>query len=145
MTLEISTDDSRLDFDLIHRYLSEDSYWAAGIPRETLARALANSLNFGAYLDGRQIGFGRMITDRATFAYLADVFVVAEHRSEGVAKMLMESVMAHPDLQGLRRMLLATRDAQTLYARFGFTELGAPSRMMELHRPDVYQGTTKSR
>ena len=115
------------------------------MPRATLEKGIRNSLCFGAYAGGRQVGFARAITDRATFAYLADVFVVPEHRSEGVAKMLMESVIAHPDLQGLRRMLLATRDAHTLYARFGFTELGAPSRMMELHRPEVYQGTTNSR
>ena len=137
--LEVDTDPARLDRALIHRWLSAESYWAAGIPRETLDRALDHSLCFGAYLDGVQIGFARMITDRATFAYLADVFILEEHRGHGFSKQLMDAVMAHPALQGLRRMLLATRDAHGVYAKYGFTALGNPPIFMERHRPDVYR------
>lgn len=135
---DISTDTSRLDLDAIHAALAQ-SHWSPGIPRETVARAIANSLCFGVFHEGRQVGFARMITDRATFAYLADVYVAEAHRGKGVSRKLMGTIMAHPDLQGLRRMLLATRDAHGLYAKYGFTPLNTPARMMEKHAPDVYR------
>lgn len=135
---DISTDPARFDINAIHAYLTQ-SYWSPGIPRETVARAIANSLCFGLYHQGSQVGFARMVTDRATFAYLADVYVLEAHRGKGLAKWLMAEIMAHPDLQGLRRMMLATRDAHALYAQYGFTPLKAPDRMMEKHVPDVYQ------
>lgn len=137
----IRTDASRFDLDAIHAYLTQ-SYWSPGIPRDTVARAIANSLCFGVFHAGKQVGFARMVTDRATFAYLADVYVLEAHRGKGVAKKLMGAILAHPDLQGLRRMLLATRDAHGLYAQYGFTPLKAPDRMMEKHVPDVYRQTT---
>ncbi|HWW60155.1 MAG TPA: GNAT family N-acetyltransferase, partial [Thermoanaerobaculia bacterium] len=123
--IEITTDRARLDVDFIHRWLSEEAYWSRGIPRELVARAIAGSLCFGVFDDGRQIGFARVITDYATFGYLADVFVVESHRGRGVAKQIMAAVMAHPELQGLRRWHLVTRDAHALYAAFGWTPLDA--------------------
>ena len=138
MTYEISADPARLDLDVIHGYLTR-SYWSPGIPRETVERAVANSLCFGIYTtDGAQVGFARLITDKATYAYLADVFVLEEHRGKSMSKRLMETIIAHPQLQGLRRWTLATRDAHELYARYGFTPLANPSRFMERHTPDVY-------
>jgi GNAT superfamily N-acetyltransferase len=138
--IEISTDSTRLDLDLIHAWLSRESYWARDVPRAVLERAVQHSLCFGAYRDGGQIGFARAVTDRATFAYLADVFVLPEARGQGCAKALMDAVMAHPDLQGLRRFALATRDAHALYARYGFTALARPETFMERYRPDIYAG-----
>lgn len=129
--IEISTERARMDVEAVHRFLSEDSYWAQGIPREVVARSIQNSLCCGAFDDGVQIGFARVITDFATFAYLADVFVVSSHRGRGVARRIMEAVRAHPDLQGLRRWHLVTRDAHALYAQFGFTSLSAPERHMQ--------------
>jgi GNAT superfamily N-acetyltransferase len=134
----LSDDPARLDLDVIHGFLSQ-SYWSPGIPRETLARALANSLCFGVYLGTTQVGFARLVTDRATFAYLADVFVLEPHRGRGLSRALMELIMAHPEVQGLRRWLLATRDAHGLYRKFGFTELAEPARFLTRHDPDVYQ------
>jgi GNAT superfamily N-acetyltransferase len=133
----VSTDDARLDLDVIHGYL-ERSYWAEGIPRETVERSLRHSLNFGLYEDKQQIGFARVVTDRATYAYLADVFVLETHRGHGLSKLLMEAVMSHPDLQGLRRFSLATRDAHGLYRQFGFAALAAPERFMEIAHPGLY-------
>jgi len=134
---EISTDPARLDVDAIHAFLTQ-SYWSPGIPRATVARAIANSLCFGVFWQGQQIGFARMVTDKTTFAYLCDVYVLEEHRGHGVSKQLMAHVMQHPDLQGLRRMMLATRDAHGLYTQYGFTALTAPDRIMEIVRPDIY-------
>ena len=134
---EITTDPARLDVAAIHAFLSE-AYWSPGIPRAVIERAVTNSICFGALHDGAQVGFARVVTDRATFAYLADVYVLQEHRGRGLARRIMQAVIGHPDLQGLRRMLLATRDAHGLYTRFGFKPLAAPDRMMEIHRPDVY-------
>jgi GNAT superfamily N-acetyltransferase len=134
---EISTDPTRLDVDAIHAFLSR-SYWSPGVPRTVVERALANSLCFGLFHRGRQVGLARIVTDRSTFAWLADVYVLEEHRGKGLSQRMMRAVVAHPELQGLRRMLLATRDAHGLYAKFGFTPLAAPSRMMEIHRPDIY-------
>jgi GNAT superfamily N-acetyltransferase len=133
----ISTDPSRLDPDAIHAYLTR-SYWAEGIPRETVAHALAHSLCFGLYHDGAQIGLARVVTDYATVAYLCDVYVLESYRGQGLGVWLIETVMAHPDLQGLRRFSLATRDAHELYRRFGFESIADPSRLMQILKPDVY-------
>jgi GNAT superfamily N-acetyltransferase len=140
----VSTDRSRLDLDAVHGFLA-GSYWAAGIPREVVARSVAGSLCFGLYEEAAggapvQIGFARAITDAATYAYLADVFVLDSHRGRGLGAWLMECVMAHPDLQGLRRWSLVTRDAHALYARFGFVIPRAPERYMEKVDADVYRG-----
>ncbi|MGE5322893.1 MAG: GNAT family N-acetyltransferase [Actinomycetota bacterium] len=134
---EISTDPSRIDLPAVHSFLTH-SYWATGIPLETVSRSLRYSLCFGIYKRGRQAGFARVVSDYATFAYLADVFVLPEHRSQGLAKWLMECIMAHPDLQGLRRWSLATRDAHGLYRQFGFKDLKHPEAWMERHDPEVY-------
>ena len=132
--------------ELIWRFLSEESYWARGIPRELVERSIANSMVFGAYLPGpdepkdRQIGFARVVTDRATFAYLADVFVLTPYRGHGIAKQLLIAIQAHPDLQGLRRWMLATADAHTLYEQFGFSPPSKPQTLMEL-RPKIGYGS----
>ena len=139
-TLHISTDQTELDADLVYRFLSEQSTWAKGLPRPVFDRAIANALCFGAYLDDRQIGFARVVTDCATFANLVDVFVLPEFRGHGYSKCLMEAVMAHPDLRGLRRFTLATGDAHGLYAQFGFTAPLRPASLMERYRPDIYDG-----
>jgi len=130
----ITTDPSRLDVVLIHNFLSNESYWAVGRSVEVVKRSLDNSLCFGIYRKTEQVGFARVVTDFATFAWLADVFVVSEHRGRGLAKWLMEVILAHPDLLGFRRWVLATKDAQSLYALFGFIPLHRPERWME--RPD---------
>lgn len=134
----ISDDAARLDLDAIHGFLSR-SYWSPGIPRATVARAIANSLCFGVYLGTEQVGFARLVTDRATFAYLADVFVLEPHRGRGLSRALMELVLSHPEVQGLRRWLLATRDAHGLYRKFGFVDLANPAVFLTRHDPDVYQ------
>ena len=136
--LEISCDPSRLDFDEIFLYLSEQSYWAKGIPAEVVKRSIKNSLCFGAYIDGRQIAFARVITDYATFGYLADVFVVTKYRGQGIAGELMKNIMAHSKLQQLRRILLVTRDAHSLYANYGFEPIPQDNKMMQFHRPEIY-------
>ena len=133
----ISTDRSKLDVDVIHRFLAQ-SYWAAGIPRASVVRAIENSLCFGVYDGAEQVGFARIISDFATYAYIADVFVLEAYRERGLGKELMASVMAHPELQGLRRWSLATRDAHVLCAQFGFTPLENPSRMMEIVDWELY-------
>jgi GNAT superfamily N-acetyltransferase len=135
---EISTDRGRLDVGMIYEFLSS-SYWARGIPRAVVERSIQNSLCFGVFHKGRQVGFARVITDYATFAYLADVFVVPGHRGRGISKTLVREILAHPGLQGLRRVLLATFDAHGLYARFGFGPLEHPEHYMTIHHPDVYQ------
>src|SRR5256885_13374256 len=129
----ISTDRARLDFDVIHGFLDQ-SYWAAGRPVETIRRSVENSLPFGVYEGERQVGFARVLTDYATFAWIADVFIVEEERGRGLSKWLMETILAHPELQGFRRWVLATKDAHGLYRQFGFNELKRPARWME--RPD---------
>jgi GNAT superfamily N-acetyltransferase len=128
--LLVSTDPSRLDLDIIHGFLSR-SYWAKGVSRDTVARSIEHSLCFGAYQDGRQIGFARVISDRATYAYIADVFVLEADRGRGVARGLMDCIVSHPDLQGLRRWTLFTRDAHGLYRRYGFGDARYPERLME--------------
>ncbi|MCF8178596.1 MAG: GNAT family N-acetyltransferase [Sulfuritalea sp.] len=127
-----------LDIETIHGFLVE-SYWAKGIPRPIVERAVANSLCCGLYQESRQIGFARAVTDRATFAYLADVFVLDAYRGRGLGKWLVSCMLAHPDLQGLRRLLLVTADAHGLYRQQGFTALPAPDRFMEIHAPDIYR------
>ena len=129
--LAISTDPARLDLDVIHGFLAS-SYWAAGIPREVVERAVRHSLCFGAYEGGHQIGFARVITDHATFAYLSDVFVLPSHRGRSVGKRLMAAIMADPALQNLRRWTLFTRDAHGLYRQFGFGAARFPERLMEI-------------
>jgi GNAT superfamily N-acetyltransferase len=136
----LSTDPSLLDVALIHHFLSKESYWAPGIPREIIERSIKNSLCFGLYHESRQIGFARMVTDRATFAWLGDVFVLDAYRGEGLGKWMIESLLKHPDLQGLRRILLGTRDAHGLYTQYGFTPLSDPSRFLEIHRANLYLG-----
>lgn len=137
-TLQITTDKDRLDIELIHRFLCDEAYWSRGIPREVVERAIEGSLCFGGYLDGRQVAFARVVTDGATFGYLADVFVVPEHRGQGHSRTLMAAVMAHPELHGLRRFTLATLDAHGLYASFGFTAPARPETLMEMFDPDIY-------
>ncbi|MBZ5705850.1 MAG: GNAT family N-acetyltransferase [Acidobacteriia bacterium] len=134
----ISTDRARLDLDVIHGFLT-DCYWAKGIPREVVARAIENSLCFGVYSEGKQVGFARVISDYATYAYIGDVFVLESHRGRGLGKWLMECIMQHPQLQGLRRWSLVTNDAHALYGPFGFTALKSPEKHMELHNPEVYE------
>lgn len=127
----VSTDKARLDLTFIHDYLSKDSYWAQGRTLDTVKRSIEASLCFGVYCNDEQVGFARVITDHATFAYLADVFIADEHRGRGLSKKLMEEIMTHPQLQGLRRWMLGTRDAHTLYEKFGFKPLAQPVRWME--------------
>jgi len=168
----ISTDPARLDRDMIYEFLTT-CYWAKGIPREVVERSIEHSLCFGVYDEGGQVshfsqerreaghprlggapedgnseeicqvGFARVISDFATIAYLGDVFVLESHRGRGLSKWMMECIMRHPMLQGLRRWILLTRDAHDLYAKFGFRPLGKPQRYMELHRPDVYATPAK--
>jgi GNAT superfamily N-acetyltransferase len=135
----VSTERARLNLDVIHGYLT-NSYWAKGIPRETVARSIDHALCFGVYDgNGAQVGFARVISDFATIAYVGDVFVLESHRGRGASKALMECIMQHPALENLRRWILTTRDAHGLYARFGFTPVKSPERYMELHRTDVYE------
>ncbi|MCJ8142139.1 GNAT family N-acetyltransferase [Ancylobacter sp. A5.8] len=136
---EISTDPARLNVDVIHGFLSQEAYWSPGIPRSVVARALAHSLCFGLYHGDAQVGLARVVTDTASFALLADVFVLKEHRGKGLSKALMQRVIDHEDLQGLRRLLLLTSDAHGLYRQFGFEEIGNPWRFMEILRPDNYR------
>jgi GNAT superfamily N-acetyltransferase len=136
--LRVSTDPAELDVPLIHRFLSEQTFWAKGIPLWIVEKSLRHSLCFGGFLDGTQIAFARVISDYATFANLVDVFVLPEHRGNGHARTLMRAVMAHPELQGLRRFTLATSDAHGLYAGFGFTSPQKPQNLMECYDPRVY-------
>jgi GNAT superfamily N-acetyltransferase len=131
----ISTDKNLLDFDTIYNYLDKDSYWAKGMPVEKLSAAIENSLCFGVYHDKAQAGFARIITDKATFAYLCDVFILPQFRGAGLSKWLMQTIKAHPELQGLRRWSLATADAQGLYSQFEFTQITHPERWMEIFTP----------
>lgn len=135
----ISDDPTRIDIDAVHAYLTR-SYWAAGVPREIVARSIASSLCLGIYESGgAQIGLMRVITDSATFAYLCDVYVLEAHRGRGLSKAAMRLLLSHPRLQGLRRMQLITNDAQGLYAQFGFKVVSEPERHMEKRRPNPYQ------
>ena len=141
----ISTDKSKLDINIIHNYLCDESYWAKNIPVETVERSIEGSCCFGLYVKensiSKQIGFARVITDFATFGYLADVFIIETYRGKGLAKWMMEMIMKHPEMQGLRGWLLATKDAHALYAKFGFSLLENTGRFMRLSIFDQYPGT----
>ncbi|SFK20562.1 Acetyltransferase (GNAT) family protein [Pseudovibrio ascidiaceicola] len=140
LEIEISTDKDKLQRDKLYQFLSKDAYWSKGLPRDVFDRSVENSLCFGLYLaNGEQVAYARVITDKATFAYLCDVFVIPAHRGKGLSKQLMKAIDTHPELQSLRRILLATADAHDLYKQFGFTPLGAPDRMMERHNKTAYQ------
>ncbi|HVY66326.1 MAG TPA: GNAT family N-acetyltransferase [Gammaproteobacteria bacterium] len=142
-TFTVTNDVARLDRDVIWRFLGA-SYWAENIPRAVVDKSIEGSLCFGLLDGDRQIGFARVVTDRATLAYLADVFVLPEYRGQGLGKWLIECVVSHPELQGLRRWILGTRDAHGLYRQFGFTPLKRPEIFMELHDPDVYRAARRS-
>jgi N-acetylglutamate synthase-like GNAT family acetyltransferase len=142
---EISVDPTRINVGLVHKFLSEDSYWSKGIPLPVVEKAIANSLCFGVFHDAQQVGFARVVTDKSTFALLADVFILPSHRGRGLSKWLMREVINHPDLQGLRRLLLLTSDAHSLYAQFGFTEIGNAWRFMEVLRADIYEADAVAR
>ena len=131
----LSTDPSKLDLDIVFDYLTNDSYWASGRPRDVFDRSIENSLNLGIFIGNDQIGFARVVTDRATFAWICDVFVLPAHRGRGLASWMIESILEHPDLQGLHSYFLATRDAHSLYARYGFKPLDDPSRFMVIRNP----------
>lgn len=137
----VSTEPNDINIATVHKFLS-DSYWAKSIPIDILRKAIANSLCFSVIFESgeqvEQIGFARMISDKATFAYLADVFVLQEHRGKGLSKLLIKSILEHSELQGLRRMLLATQDAHSLYQQFGFKALASPETFMELWKPNIY-------
>lgn len=137
----ICTDVAQMDLDAVHEFLA-NSYWARGLPLETFRRATENSLCFGVLSPSNtQVAFARVITDSATYAYLADVFVIAEYRKRGISKWLLQEILEHSQLQGLRRIMLATRDAHELYRQQGFSELASPQIFMERWNPDVYVGT----
>jgi N-acetylglutamate synthase-like GNAT family acetyltransferase len=133
----ISTDKSKLDFDVIFDYLSNRSYWAAGVPMDKVKRAADNSICFGVYENDRQIGYARVVTDKATIGYIADVFILETHRGRGLSKWLMECILKHPELQGFRRWVLLTKDAHGLYKQFGFTEPEDISLYMELRKKEI--------
>ena len=136
----VSSDTSRVDRDLVFRFLHDEAYWSLGVPRDVVERAIDESICFSAFSEdaergASQVGFARVVTDKATFAWVCDVFVLPDHRGHGIAKQLMDAVMSHPDLQGLRNVMLATRDAHGLYARYGFVPLAEPARWMAIRRP----------
>lgn len=139
MNITISTDKTKLDIPLIHKYLSEDSYWAKKIPLNIVERAIENSLNFGVYDGEKQVGYARVTTDYASFAYLADVFILPDYRGNGLSKQLMKHIIEYPSLQGFRRWMLGTADAHELYRKYGFKELANPDRFMEIANPTIYE------
>lgn len=141
---DYSSDKTLLDIDYVHSFLSERTYWAAGISKEVVARAIENSLCFGIYANGKQVGFARVVTDYATFGYLADVFVDESYRGKGLSKKLMDFVFGFEEIKNFRRVVLVTRDAHTLYSRHGFKALATPEFYMELHRPDIYKQKAES-
>ena len=131
----ISADKALIDFEAVYQYLNGESYWAKGIPAERLEKAISNSICFGVYKDALQAGFARVVTDQATFAYICDVFILPGYRGNGLSKWLMQTIVEHPELQGLRRWSLATADAHGLYSQFGFTSLNKPENWMEKFKP----------
>jgi GNAT superfamily N-acetyltransferase len=135
----LSTDRARLDLDVVHAFLAHESYWARGVPRAVVEKAVRHSLCVGVYCRGAQVGFARVVTDYATFGHVMDVFVLPEHRGKGLSKLLMQLIMRHPELQGFRIWTLGTADAHGLYAQFGFRASAHPERRMELVDPDVYK------
>jgi GNAT superfamily N-acetyltransferase len=138
MDIRISSVRNEVDLDVVHAFLSQEAYWSKNIPRDLVERAIANSFCFSAFIEHRQIGFARVVSDAATFAYLADVFVLPEFRGRGISRKLMQSVQSHPELQGLRRWMLMTADAHKLYESYGFSALAKPDRAMEISKPDIY-------
>ncbi len=135
----ISTETREMDFDVIYTFIST-SYWAKGIPKATMKKAIENAFCFALFdFENNQVGFARLITDKATFAYLADVFILEDHRQKGLSKWLISEIIDHPQLQGLRRMMLATKDAHGLYQQFGFEPLNSPEMLMQIHKPDAYK------
>jgi GNAT superfamily N-acetyltransferase len=145
MTLEFSTDQTRLDVTMIHTYLANESYWVPGISRASVEKCIKHSLCFGVYLDGRQTGFARVVTDFVRYAHLLDVFVLPEFRGRGIGKLLMENILAHPELRTVVRYTLGTQDAHGLYAQYGFTAFANPERQMELLRPHNPSAASLSR
>ena len=139
----MSTDPKKLDPEAVHAFLTA-AHWSPGIPLSLVKKALTNSLCFGLYHRGKQVGLSRVVTDYSTYAYLCDVYVLEAHRGKGLGHWMVECVMTHPELQNLRRFTLATRDAHGIYAAFGFTALTAPERMMERHDPGVYQRVARA-
>jgi len=135
----ISTNRAKLDVNAIHNFLSTQSYWCQNIPIQTVIKSIDNSLNFGLYYKDKQIGYARIISDYSTFAYLADVYVLPEHRGNGLSKWMMQTIMLHPELQGLRRWVLLTADAHGLYKQFGWKDISNPEKYMEIHYKDVYK------
>lgn len=131
----VTTQLAGADRDIVYRFLSEEAYWSIGLPRDVFERAVDNSISFVAHDANELAGYARVVTDKATFAWLCDVFVLPLHRGSGVARALMDAVMAHPELQGLRNFMLATRDAHGLYEKYGFTPLAEPARWMTIRRP----------
>lgn len=138
----ISTDKTELQIDVIHDFLGKSSYWAKGIPRHIVEKAIQESVCFGIYEQGRQIGFARLITDQATFAYLADVFILESHRGKGLGKWLISVIMEFPGIRGIKHILLATANASAFYAEFGFKPLAKCENMMEIKIPDIYWKNT---
>ena len=136
---EISTDPGRVDREAPHAFLEVESYWATGVPRDVFERSIEGSMVFGIYRGEQQVGFARVVSDKATFAWIGDVFVRDEFRGQGLSKWLMATIVTHPELQGLRRWMLATRDAHGLYSQYGFTALPDPTKFMTRHDPDVYK------
>ncbi|QMW02171.1 GNAT family N-acetyltransferase [Spirosoma foliorum] len=134
----ISTDKTKLDLEVIHRFLSEEAYWSLNIPLEIVQRSIENSLCFGVYQGENQVGFARVVTDMATFGYLADVFILPEHRGQGLSKKLVAFIMDYPSLQGLRRIMLVTRDAHGLYKQFGFQPIDTPENTMSIKAFTAY-------
>jgi GNAT superfamily N-acetyltransferase len=134
----ISTDPARIDLERTHQFLSEEAYWSPGVPLDVVRRSIEGSVVFGVYRGQEQVGMARVVSDRATFAWLCDVWIADSERGQGLGKWLMECVKSHPDLQGLRRWMLSTRDAHGLYAQYGFTPVDS-DRFMEIRDPDVYK------
>lgn len=140
----VTDQQEQLDIELIHRFLSTESYWAKDVPKAIVVRSIEHALCFGLFREQQQIGFGRVITDRATFAYLSDVFVLTPHRGQGLGKWLVACMLSHPDLQGLRRWMLATGDAHTLYQQFGFV-LSEPGLLMQKVNTEAYRPVAETR
>ena len=139
MTILISDDPKRLDIPMIHQFLHEEAGWAKDIPLTTVEKAIQHSLCFGAYENGNQVGFARVVTDRASYAYLCDVFTIPSHRGRGIARLLMETILNHPDIHGLRKFNLGTSSAQGLYEKFGWVTLNKPETNRERHSPGAYE------
>jgi len=135
----MSTDKTRLDIEVIYHFLASESYWSKDIPFHVVRKAVSNSLCFGVFKGDEQVGFARVVSDCVTFAWLADVFILKEYRGIGLSKWMLDVIMSHPDLQILRRWMLATRDAHELYSRYGFKPIAHPERLMENHLPDVFE------